>query len=114
MYRAVKGTKYFLFLEYLKLNVNCLCVRKENTKQKEIIHLVDPRTLQNKAAKTIFWILESKNVSIASIGNSVFHEIDNVKCQPYKHWGVFSIPNSFFACNFFVLEPISPKFGNFS
>ena len=42
------------FLEYLKLNVNCSCVRKENTKQKEIIHLVDPRTLQNKAAETIF------------------------------------------------------------
>ena len=74
-----KVEKYVLFLEYLKLNVNCSCVRKENTKQKEIIHLVDPRTLQNKAAETIFWILESKNVSIASIGNSVFDEIDNVK-----------------------------------
>ena len=74
-----KVQKYVLFLEYLKLNVNCSCVRKENTKQKEIIHFVDPRTLQNKAAETIFWILESKNVSIASIGNSVFNEINNVK-----------------------------------
>ena len=53
---------------------------KGNTKQKEVIHLVYPRTLQNKAAETIFWILESKNVSIASTGNSVFDEIDNVKC----------------------------------
>ena len=53
---------------------------KGNTKQKEIIHLVDPRTLQNKAGKTIFRILESKNVSIASIGNSVVDKIDNVKC----------------------------------
>ena len=35
--------------------------------------------LQNKAAETIFWILESKNVLIASIGNSVFDNIDNVK-----------------------------------
>ena len=55
-------------------------MQKENTEQKEIIHLVDPRTLQDKAAKTIFSILECKNVSIASIGNSVFDEIDNVKC----------------------------------
>ena len=54
-------------------------MRKENTKQKEIIHLVDPRTLQNKAAEVIFRILESKNVSIASIANSVFDEIDNVQ-----------------------------------
>ena len=49
-----KVQKYVLFPEYLKLNVNCSCVRKENTKQKEIIHLVDPRTLQNKAEETIF------------------------------------------------------------
>ena len=28
--------------------------------------------------------------------------------------GVFSTPNLFFAFNFFVPEPISPKFGNFS
>ena len=27
---------------------------------------------------------------------------------------VFSTPNLFFACKFFVVEPISPKFGNFS
>ena len=69
-----KVQKYVLLLEYLKLIVNCSCVQKKNTKQKEIIHLVEPRTLQNKAAETIFWILESKNVSIASIGNSVFDE----------------------------------------
>ena len=74
-----KVQKYVLFLEFLKLNVNCSCVPKENTKQKKIIHLVSPRTLQNKAAETIFWILESKNVLIASIGNSVFDDIDNVK-----------------------------------
>ena len=30
-----KVQKYLLFLEYLKLNVNCSCVRKENTKQKK-------------------------------------------------------------------------------
>ena len=37
---------------------------------------------QNKASETIFYILESsKKVSIASSnGNSVFNEIDNVKC----------------------------------
>ena len=50
MYRLVKDAKYVLLLEYLKLIVNGSCVQKENTKQKEIIHLVDPRTLQNKAA----------------------------------------------------------------
>ena len=55
-----------------------MCAKGKH-KQKEVIHLVDPRTFQNKAAETIFWILESKNVSIASIGNSVFDEIDNVK-----------------------------------
>ena len=54
-------------------------MQKENTKQKEIIHLVDPVTLQNKAAEAIFWIPESENVSIASVRNSVFDEIDNVK-----------------------------------
>ena len=46
------------------------------------MHLLETRTLQNKTAETIFSILESKNVSIASIGNSVFGEIDKVK---YKH-----------------------------
>ena len=63
-----KVQKYVLFPEYLKLNVNCSCVRKENTKQKEIIHLVDPRTLQNKAAETIFWILESKMCQLHQLG----------------------------------------------
>ena len=29
-------------------------------------------------------------------------------------WGVGSTPNLFFVCNFFILKPISPKFGNFS
>ena len=46
--------KYVLLLEYLKLIVNCSCVQKENAKQKGIIHLVDPRTFENKAAETIF------------------------------------------------------------
>ena len=55
-----------------------MCAKGKH-KTKEIIHLVDPRTLQNKAAETILSILESKNVSIASIGNSVFDETDNVK-----------------------------------
>ena len=72
--------KYVLLLECSKLIANCSCVQKENTQKKEIIHLVDNRTLQEKAAGTIFWILEPKNVSIASIGNSVFDEIDNVWC----------------------------------
>ena len=80
MYRQWKVQKYVLLLEYLKLIVNCSWVQNENKKQKEIVHLIDPRTLQNKAKETIFWILESKNVSIVSIGNSVFDEIDNVKC----------------------------------
>ena len=80
-----KVQKYVLLQEYLKLIVNCSCVQKENAKQKEIIHLVDLRTLQNKAAETIFWILESKIMSISSTGNSVFDEIDNVKC-----WHIFS------------------------
>ena len=57
-----KVQKYVLLLEYLKLIVNCSWVQKENTKQKEIIHLVDPRTLQNKAKETIFWILESNKM----------------------------------------------------
>ena len=81
-----KVQKYLLLLEYLKLIVNCSCVQKQNTKQKATIHLIDPRTLQNKAAKTTFWILESKSVSMASIENSVFVEIENVKC-----WYIFYI-----------------------
>ena len=79
MYRAVKGTKTCSAPRMFKTNCKLL-MQKENTKQKEIIHLVDPRTLRNKAAETIFWILESKNVSILSIGISVFNEIDNDKC----------------------------------
>ena len=55
-----------------------MCAKGKH-KTKKIIHLVGPRTLQNKAAETISWILESKNVLIASIGNSVFDDIDNVK-----------------------------------
>ena len=63
-----KVQKYVLLLEYLKLIVNCSCVQKENTKQKQIIHLVDPRTLQNKAAETIFWILEYKMCQLHQLG----------------------------------------------
>ena len=91
-----KVQKYVLLLEYLKLVVNCSCVQNENKKQKEIIHLVDPRTLQNKAAKKIFWIIESKNMSIASIGNSIFDEIDNVKWYILHFIQILSfIPNHF-------------------
>ena len=56
MYRAVEGKiicsgpRIFT----VKFIVNCSCVQKESTKQKEIIHLVDHRTLQNKAPETIF------------------------------------------------------------
>ena len=35
---------------------NCklfVCAKRKNKKQKEIFHLVDPRTLWNKAAETI-------------------------------------------------------------
>ena len=59
MYRAVKVQEYVLFLEYFKLIANCSCVQNKNKKQEEIFHLVDPRTLQNKAVETIFWIPES-------------------------------------------------------
>ena len=35
--------------------------------------------------------------------------------NPLSTWvGVFSTPNLFFARKFFVLKPISPKFGNLS
>ena len=77
-FQVKRYKKYVLFLKYLKLIVNCSCVQKENTEQKEIIHLVDPGTLQSKAAETICRILESKNMSVISIGNSVFDEINNV------------------------------------
>ena len=40
-------------------------MQKENTKQKEIIRLVDPRTLQNKAAETIF---EFQNLKTCELG----------------------------------------------
>ena len=53
MHRAVKVQEYVLFLEYFKLIVNWLCMQKKNKKQRDIFHLVDPRTLQNKAAETI-------------------------------------------------------------
>ena len=48
MYRALKIQKYFLFLGYLKLIVSCLFGQKENTKQREIFHLVDHRTKQRE------------------------------------------------------------------
>ena len=31
-----------------------VCTKEKNKKQKEIFHLVDPRTLWNKGAETIF------------------------------------------------------------
>ena len=50
MYRAVKGTitKICSVPGILKLTVNRSCVQKENKKQKEIFHLVDPNTKQRK------------------------------------------------------------------
>ena len=50
----VKVQEYVLFLEYFKLIVSCSRVQKKSKKQKEIFYLVDPKTLQNKTAKTIF------------------------------------------------------------
>ena len=54
MYRVVKSSKICSVPRIFKTKCKLFSVRKENTKQKEIIHLVDPRTLQNKAAETIF------------------------------------------------------------
>ena len=48
MYRAVKATKLFTVLRIFELIVNCSCVLKENTKQKEIFHLIDPGAKQRK------------------------------------------------------------------
>ena len=50
MYRGVKVQEYVLFLEYFKLILNCSCVKKNNKKQKEIFHLVDPIILLNKSS----------------------------------------------------------------
>ena len=61
--------KYILFLENLNLTVNCSCEQNESTKQKEVFHLVNPRTKQQKQS---FEFYNLKNVSIASIGNSNF------------------------------------------
>ena len=61
-----------LFPEYSTTNYKlCMCAKRKH-KQIEIFHQVDPRTFQNKAAETIFRILEPKNVSITSTGNSSF------------------------------------------
>ena len=48
MYRVVKGRKKCSVPGIFKLIVNCSCVQKEYTKQKEIFHLVDPITKQQK------------------------------------------------------------------
>ena len=50
MYRAVKVQEYVLFPEYFKVIVNCLYVQKKNKKQKEIFHLVDPRTFAEQSS----------------------------------------------------------------
>ena len=54
MYRAVKNTKICSVPRIFKTKCKLFMCAKGNTKQKEIIHLVDPRTLQNKAEETIF------------------------------------------------------------
>ena len=55
MYRGVKVQEYVLFLEYFILIVNCSFVQKKKQEtKKEIFHLVDPRTLQNKAVEPSF------------------------------------------------------------
>ena len=74
MYRALKGTK---ILGCLKRTVDCSCVQKENTKQKEIFYLVDLRTKQQKQSFE-FWNL--KTCQVHQLGIQVFDEIDNVKC----------------------------------
>ena len=57
-----KVQKYVLLLEHLKLIVNCSCVQKENTKQKEIVHLHGwPQNLaeeicRNPVAALIKWM----------------------------------------------------------
>ena len=60
--------KYVLLLEYLKLIVNCSCVQKGNTKQKEVIHLVTPEPCRTKQRKQSFEFYNLKT-SIASIRN---------------------------------------------
>ena len=70
MYRVVKSTKM----------CSASRISKRNTKRKEIFDLVHHKTLQHKAVEKNCRILVSENESIASIGNSVFDEIDNVKC----------------------------------
>ena len=79
MYRAVKSTKVCSVPRIFKTKCKLFMCAKGKHKTKNNSPCWPQRTLQNKAAETIFWILESKNVSIASIGNSVFDEIDNVK-----------------------------------
>ena len=54
MCKLVKGAKYVLLLKYLKLTVNCSRMQKENAKQKEIIHLVDPEPYRTKQRKQSF------------------------------------------------------------
>ena len=52
MFRVVKGTKICSVARIIKI-VNYSSVQEENTKQ-EIIHLADPRTLQNRVAEKVF------------------------------------------------------------
>ena len=87
MYRVVKGTKYVLFPEYLKLTLNCSCVQKENTNQREIFHLVEPITLQNKAAvDCINWEFKfSMKSTMSMITYFTFYRNNKFYSKSLKH-----------------------------
>ena len=48
-----------------------------------------------------------------NVFSNIHSSVNPFSTEEGRGGGGVSTPNLFFACNFFVLEPISPKFGNF-
>ena len=67
MFRVMKGTKICSVARIIKI-VNYSSVQKENTKQKEIIRLVDPRTLQNRVTEKCFEFWDLKMCQLHQLG----------------------------------------------
>ena len=77
MDRAVKDKNICSVLRILKTGFKLLVCGKENTRQKEIVHQVDPETKQQKQS---FEFHNIKTCQLHQLGIQVFNEIDNVTC----------------------------------
>ena len=75
MFRGVKGTKYVLFLEYLKFIANCSRAKRKHEKKRNIstglpwnrgvtVDLRTGRCLPRKIFFTLFWKKIDKNIPV--------------------------------------------------